>query len=271
MNTSSSTSMGKTLAIALAALLVGLVIGNSNMKADLRHARDEIASLKKDLAKRGGGSTGMSGITSMLRIPEPVKEESGARRWHGRKAQTNVVAKLEPATSPSNTVVTEVRTNRAVSMQDQLKTATDLWKTRCELARNSFISNVATSDEQAIQFDVAMAAMNLRLSNSIRTWVEYVKTETNMSPEAGIKILNDLSGDLVWAYKDLDRSMPQNWRAQAGEKFGVFDFIDPAVAQPLLEVEDRLKAPRGAPGGSEPKPEDNIELKKEISFEVGSP
>ena len=271
MSTNSSTGLGKTLAFALAALLAGLVIGNSNMKADLRHAREEIESLKKQSVKQGGGTAGISGITSMLRIPEPGKDEPVAQRPHMHRSRANAVVRKEAALVSSNEVASDVRTNRAVSMQDQLKTASELWKTRCELVRNSFVSNVTTSEEQAIQFDVAMAAMNLRLSNSIRTWVEYVKNEKDISPEAGIKILNDLSGDLVWAYKDLDRSMPPGWRTQAGEKFGVFVFIKPEVAQPLLEVEDRLKSSPGSPGAVEAKSENSAGLKKEISFEVGSP
>ena len=126
-------------------------------------------------------------------------------------------------------------------MQDQIETAANLWKVRVDLARNSFVSNVATNDEQAIQFDVSMAAMNLRLSNSIRTWVDQIKADKNLTPEKSILMINDLSSTLVWAYKDLDRTQPAGWREKAGPKFQVLDFINPEVARPLVEAEGVFK------------------------------
>ena len=126
-------------------------------------------------------------------------------------------------------------------MQDQFETAANLWKVRVDLARNSFVSNVATNDEQAIQFDVSMAAMNLRLSNSIRTWVDQIKADKNLTPEKSILMINDLSSTLVWAYKDLDRTQPAGWREKAGAKFQVLDFINPEVARPLVEAEGVFK------------------------------
>ena len=238
-----SPGIGKTLAYILAALLVGLVIGNSNMKADLRHARFEIERLNGELAKRSGGKAGLNGITSMLRLPETSKAAEPEGRKHHHQAHTNrpaAVVKIAATNAPSE--VPEGKTNTVHSMSEQLKLASDLWKTRSELARNSFLSNVTASGDQAVQFDVAMAAMNLRLSNSIRTWVETIKAESEVSPEAGIRILNGISGDLLSAYKDLEQSMPPGWRTRAGAKFAVFDFIDPDVALPLTEVEGKFKS-----------------------------
>jgi hypothetical protein len=238
-----SSGLGKTLAYILIALLAGLVIGNSNMKADLRHAREEVDRLTKEVAKRGGGSAGLNGITSMLRLPETPRTERPESRRHHHPANTNTVVETMSPVNATNAPVaaTGTKTNRSTSMSEQLQTAAELWKTRSDLARNNFVSNVTTSTDQVVQFDVAMAAMNLRLSNSIRTWVDSMKDAKEVSPEAGIKILNDLSGALVWAYKDLDQSMPADWRTQAGAKFAVFDFINPDVAMPLTEVEGKFR------------------------------
>jgi hypothetical protein len=226
-----SSGFGKTLAYILIALLAGLVIGNSNMKADLRHAREDVDRLTRELAKRGGGPAGLNGITSMLRLPETPKNEQPDSRRHRHPANTTIAVDAASPVNVSNApvVATGTKTNRSSSMSEQLQTASELWKTRSDLARNNFVSNVTTSSDQAVQFDVAMAAMNLRLSNSIRTWVDSMKDAKEVSPEASIKILNDLSGALVWAYKDLDQSMPADWRTQAGAKFAVFDFINPDV------------------------------------------
>ena len=86
--------------------------------------------------------------------------------------------------------------------------------------------------------------MNLRLSNSIRTWVDNVKTADTFTPETGIRMMSDLSKDLVVTYDELDRTMPADWRTKAGEKFEVLDFIDPQVALPLTEVEGMMQRSR---------------------------
>ena len=45
----------------------------------------------------------------------------------------------------------------------------------------------------------------------------------------------------MFAYDDLDRTLPEDWRDKAGPKFQVFDFVNPEVALPLTEVEGTLR------------------------------
>jgi hypothetical protein len=71
--------------------------------------------------------------------------------------------------------------------------------------------------------------------------VDFAQQEKDITPETGIKIMNDLSSSLVLTYNDLDRTMPGGWRTNAGPKFQVFDFINPDVAKPLTEVEGLFK------------------------------
>ena len=52
----------------LLSLLVGMVLGGLGPRADLRQASEEIACLKQQAHARTGNA-GLSGITSMLRIP----------------------------------------------------------------------------------------------------------------------------------------------------------------------------------------------------------
>ncbi len=245
----------KTAVYVLLALLAGLVLGSLPIKADLRSARNEIADLKKKLSARDSGQNSLGGITSMLKIQEKTGPVPRSRR-HSARATTAV----EPSASGAVvTVAADVPSQTSApphafqhrhdstNLLQTLETASALWKTRADLARDSFNSNVGTTGDQAAQFEVTMAAMNLRLGNSIRTWVDYVKQEKDVSPETGIRIMNDLSSTLVLAYNDLDRAMPVDWRKKAGPKFQVFDFINPDVAMPLTEVEDVFKAANHGP------------------------
>jgi hypothetical protein len=155
------------------------------------------------------------------------------------------------------------------AVRERLQAAVDLWKVRADLARNSFVSNVTTSDSQTAQFEVTMAAMNLRLSNSIRTWVEYVKEAQTVTPETSIKIMSDLSATLVWAYNDLDRTMPEDWRARAGPKFQVFDFIDPQAAMPLVEVEEVFRK-QDVPAAGDDEPASASDAAFPVSFSAAT-
>ena len=230
------------------ALLTGLVIGSWSVKADLRRAQKEAADLKQQLNSRPERRTGgLSGITSMLKLPDKPTRDDGLST--GRVARAGMSAGAhEPA---SNAVAFSFGNTNAGpwhrhgrdrdGLRKQLEIASDAWKTRADLARAGFVSNVSTADEQAIQFDVTMAAMNVRLSNSVRTWVDFIKQQDNVTPETGIRIMNDLSSSLVQAYSDLDRTMPADWRSKASPKFQVIDFINPDVIMPLTEVENVFK------------------------------
>ena len=239
----------KLITSIILALLAGLVIGTWSVKADLRRAQKEVADLKQQLSSRPDRRAGgLNGITSLLKIPDkPAHAGRDEESPTGRVVEASMtVGSSEPA---SNTVRLTFGNGTNAGpwhrhgkdrgdLRRQLETASNAWKVRADLARAGFVSNVSTADDQTIQFDVTMAAMNLRLSNSVRTWVDYIKQQGNVAPETGIRIMNDLSSSLVLAYGDLDRTMPADWRDKAGPKFQVFDFINPDTVMPLTEVED---------------------------------
>lgn len=248
----------KTAVCIILALLLGLVLGSWSVKADLRRTQQEVSKLKQELLKRPAGKRGgLDGITSMLKIPETTDAPSS--QPVAAAAPTNAVpASVSAPTADTHTVTftlgtpgTNTHRHRHPGagrdgLRRQLETAAGAWKVRSDLARAGFVSNVTDTDEQAAQFDVAMAAMNMRLGNSVRTWVDYVKQQQDVTPETGIRIMNDLSGAMVQAYSDLDRTMPAGWREKAGPKFQVFDFVNPEVVMPLAEVEDVFRRTENA-------------------------
>ena len=242
------TDIMKIVLWALLALLTGLLLGGWGPKDDLRKANAEIEQLKKQLHGRKS-STGLNSITSLLRIPENDTADKQARAI---KDATRAAKNVNPtAKDASNTAITvsikttttsddeEQPVTSQKTLQERLQTASDLWKVRADLARNGFVSNVTTSEVQSSQFDLVVADMNLRLANDIRGWVDTIKNlqPTELTPETGIRMMNALSSDLVQTYDQLDATMPTDWRQRAGEKFQVFDLIDPQVAMPLTEIE----------------------------------
>ena len=241
----------KTAIIIVLALLAGLVVGTWSVKADLRRAQKEVADLKEQLSRRPAArQTGLDGITSMLKIPmdAPVREEP-ANASTAAGAHSNRVA-LAFGSGDTNGLRRHRHGSDRETLRKQLDTAANAWKVRSDIARAGVLANTAASDDQSAQFDVAMAAMNLRLSNSVRTWVDYVKEQKDVTPETGIRMMNDLSSSLVFANDDLDRALPADWRDKAGPKFQVFDFVNPEVVMPLTEVEDVFRRTDDAVAGS---------------------
>jgi hypothetical protein len=239
----------KTMVMIIAALLAGLVLGSWSVKVDLRRAEREVTTLRKELSRRPASLDGrLTGIASMLKIPdaaeahpkdrapEPVQRADESPALSTNTAGSNVVGvSLGHGNLPAEG---HAHRPKRGDFRKQMETAASAWQVRSDLARNGFLSKVTENDEQAAQFEVTMAAMNLRLSNSVRTWVDYVKEAQNINSEDGIRIMNDLSTALVQAYDDLDRAMPADWRTKAGSGFEVVNFINPDVVLPLTEVED---------------------------------
>ncbi len=215
----------KTALAIVAALLVGLVVGSFRIQSELRAARDEIKSLQQQLRARPRRTEGLRDITSFLRVPvtstppaesvvpAPVSEPTG----------TNDVA--SPAPAP--------RAPRTENFEQQIQAAVELWKTRSELARSTFLGNLNASPVQTQMFDQTIAGMNEQLGEKIKRWAEYLKDQPTPTAETSLRMMNDLGGTLVSAYDELDRVLEPNWRTKAGSEFQLFDFINPEVALPL--------------------------------------
>lgn len=238
----------KTAAWIVAALLAGLVLGGWGLKADLRKARTEISDLKKELSRTSRKQSRMDGITTMLNLPQGQDRPADTAKgevtvgFHGER-RTNAPG-WEHRQRPHWEGRADRGTNAAPRpMREQIDTAVKAWKVRSDIARAGFIAEATSNEEQVIKFDVLMEAMNLRLSNSIRTWVDAVKIEETMTPESGVRMMNDLSGVIVQAYADMDRELP-DWRVATEETFNAMDFVDPQVALPLTEIEDIMRTQR---------------------------
>lgn len=221
----------KNAIYVVVALLVGLVLGAWSGKSDLRTLREEVDKLKTALRNRDSRQDSLRQVTSMLRLPEPTEPAVAP------PATTQPPSPAEPVTVGE--LPTDLPPPRE-SMEEQIQMGVDLWKTRSALARDGFLNNVAASPVQLQMFDQATARMNEQLAERIRQWADYVKQQQAMTAETGLRMMNDLSQPVIAAYDDLDKSFGTDWREQAGEKFQMFDFINPEVALPFAEVEDTI-------------------------------
>ena len=61
-----------------------------------------------------------------------------------------------------------------------------------------------------------------------------------MTPELGFRLMGDTSAILAETYDKIGAQLPQDQRAEVSE-MQMIDFIDPAVAEPLVKVQDKLE------------------------------
>ena len=243
------------------AVLVGLVLGSWGPRSDLRRAKEEIEDLKRRMSKGWTQGGEVEGVRQMLRLPgnDAVKRRAAERAKKAPAvAKALVVGEAPPPPVASQVVAQAVATtNEEAEFEwdgEDIERAARFWNARAAIARNSFITNAKLDIKQAERFDTLVAAMNLRLEAGISNWVQGVKFKGDMTTEDGVKLMNELSTAVVVTYDEMDRSMPPDWRKTAGDRFELINFVDPAVAMPLMDVDglvknyekkERKRGPRG--------------------------
>jgi len=216
------------------ALLLGLVLGGYGPRSDLRQARARIKELEKKVGRQEASAGKMQTVKAMLQVKDA--EVSAARAKPRKVFRPPPPPKLqmpETAEAPA--------TNAPPRMGRNIAEAAELWSTRVEMSRNSFIGNLGLNPQQTALFDGLTAVMNAQLEERIGKWAEALKQKDEMSSEDGIRMMSDLGNVLIKTYDEMDQTLPQGWRDKAGSGFELVNFIDPAVATPLTEVEGKLQ------------------------------
>lgn len=232
-------------------MLLGLLIGGLGPRSDLREARKEIAALRLEAADRSHFAGQVGQAKAFLGVSDAQIKEHSARksRVAGVVAATEGPAPALAAQAETNEPAVTAASNQVArgGLEEHLEEATELWNTRAALARNSFITNTDLDAEQVIRFDVLVAGMNIRLEDTIARWADTLSGKGAPAPEDGIRLVNELSDAMVFTYDEMDRNLPEDWREAAGKGFDLTQFIDPAVAMPLVGVEDKLQQPPSRP------------------------
>ncbi len=221
------------IAVVLA-LLLGLVLGGYGPRSDLRQARARIKELEKKVGRQESSAGKMQTVKAMLHVKD--SEVSAARakpRKVFRPSPPPTLQMPEPAEAPA--------TNAPPRMGHNIAEAAELWSTRVEMSRNSFIGNLGLNPQQTAMFDGVTAVMNAQLEERINKWADTLKQKDEMSSEDGIRMMTELGGVLTKTYDEMDQAMPQGWRDKAGSEFQLVNFIDPAVATPLVDVEGKIQ------------------------------
>lgn len=236
------------------ALLLGLVVGGLGPRAELARSQEELQTTKELLRKDGGAASGLGDVTRLLGIERSSGEleqaaesdEQGEEsRPEGDSLHVHDSGEDDADASDMSEDDAAVEEQEAVDEPDRefggdIDRAVELWQARVAIARSTFISNARLNDTQAIKFDTLVDAMNVRIGTKIDTFAAEIEDAESVQPEAGIRLVNDVTEAMVSTYDEMDNSMPKGWRRRAGEKFNMANFIDPEVARPMVGLEGKM-------------------------------
>lgn len=228
------------------AAIVGVVAGSWGPREDLAAYKERSQEAKS--AKKASDASGFGAFAKMVNIPDV------ARKPHHRKADKPKVAKpvgKPAATNASDEAVAEVPQKerkphfQRLSPEDlraRIDEASELWRTRVELAKTQWKARLGISGEKdSAAFDAAFTKMNETLYDTMVAMAEEVEKAGKMTPELGLRLMGDASTAMAGAYDALGSAVPADKRNEVSE-LPVFEFIDPAVAEPLIGVQDKLDA-----------------------------
>lgn len=219
----------RILAAFVVAFLMGITLGKWGPHRDYVRVLEELKTAKQKSGSRG---TSLGGVGRMLNI-QP--DESRTPRV---SVGTNTV---ETADAQPGDNEPRQRRRRPDNLREQLDQAKELWQARVDLARDSFLFNLGGSPEVARDFDVLVAALNLKIAHNIDQWVEAIKSKEDVRPEDMARLFHNLTGDIVTTYDEMDRKLPEGWRDGAGKDFMLYDFVDPSVGEKFIEIESLMK------------------------------
>jgi len=233
------------------ALLLGLAIGGWAPKEELRARQREVDDLRKKLAESDKESR-TDVFTSMVKIPSRASRPAAPKFHASSSADPRHNApdgEMESATNavpplPSPSAAPGKPPPKPEDLRARIDEAKELWKTRVDIARAQWIERLKLNQDGTALFDESINAMNERLYTAMQDLADQLAATDTLTPEDGTRAFNEMTDALVQAYDDLNAIVPEDMQGEVA-KTELTDFIDPAVAEPLVAVQDKLeKLPR---------------------------
>lgn len=247
--------MNKWFFLLPVACLMGFVMGSWGSRADLRALKEFNKGEKKAAAEKK--PDGLDTFVRMAKIPETARPPRRHRpsRAEGRRSAISVTnapkVEVSAAASEMTNAVAAAEAPKKRRTPDDLAArideAQEMWATRVDVARAQWKAKLKLSGAAEKAFDDALQDMNEKLYASVSALAERLASEEKMTPELGFRLMGDTSTILAETYDKIGEIVPQGQRAEVSE-MQMVDFIDPAVAEPLIAVQDKLEGFSMHPG-----------------------
>ncbi|MBQ6915393.1 MAG: hypothetical protein IJQ65_06700 [Kiritimatiellae bacterium] len=239
------------------ALVVGGLVGAYGPMEELR-TREERADAEKTKAKAKQKSAGAFGsFAQIVNIPDEAKRprrprpapkakagKSAAATNSAESAEADVAATKTNAAKTNAPAARNRRPEKQLSPEDlkaRIDEASDLWRTRIEVAKASAVSKLGLDDAGKESFETALDAMNDRLRDSMQIVADQIASAERMTPELGVRLMGDVSTALAETYDAIGACAGDGKRDEVSN-LNLADFIDPSVAEPFVAVQDKLES-----------------------------
>lgn len=210
--------------------LAGFIAGIWGSNDELREfkERDKVEKEKIREARPDGFET----FTKMVNIPE-----SAGARHHGRPRSSAITngAPVFAATNRPPRVWGGRRHESPENLRARIDAARDLWEARADVIRTQWVSRLQLSEESEKAFDAALQEMNASLYDCVLQVAESVG-EDRVNHELGVKLVGGVMAVMAGAYDRIGECVAPELRAEVSE-MNIADFIDPAVAEPLVKID----------------------------------
>lgn len=219
------------------AAIVGIIAGSWGPREDMKALESKFRAERS--SKKMSVNAGFDAFAHLANIPE--------RAVRRKAVQPQSVPAAQPAQDPQTPKTVQSQPPRPrpknlsnEDLQVRIDEAAELWRTRVELATVQWKDKLGlSSGAGSASFDSAVSAMNEQLRETMQAMADEIMRTGKMTPELGLRLMGDASRAMAEAYDAIGAAMPDDRRDEVSE-IPVFEFIDPAVAEPMIGVQDKL-------------------------------
>lgn len=234
------------------ACLAGILIGAWGPREEIREMK-RLEEEKREIAKTKGANA-FKTFAGLVNIPEEAKRPHRRRknekplfvgatnRATRVSAVTNAVmqAEADPATNAPTKVAGAPAKVNLGDLRARLEEAQDLWRARVEIARANWKSKLKIASEDDARFNAALDEMNDQLYESMRALSQLVSEKGKMTAELGLRLVADATTIMAETYEKVGACAAPELRDDVAN-MPMTDFIDPGVAEPLVDVQGLLE------------------------------
>lgn len=217
------------------ACLLGFAVGSWGAREELEAYKKSFDEERKAVSRKAGG---FDAFASIVKIPEVTRRP--------RKVKASAAKKENPSKAHDGGNAEKVASSRRPerrSVEDlsvRIEEAQELWRTRVEIARSHWKEKLNLSGEAERAFDSAVEEMNVRIEESISAVAELIAESESMPPELGLRLVGETCAIMSETYDKIGEALPAEMRSVVSQ-MQMVDFIDPAVASPLVGVQGKLE------------------------------
>ncbi|MBQ6245537.1 MAG: hypothetical protein IJK04_01625 [Kiritimatiellae bacterium] len=241
------------------ACVVGILIGSWRPRAQVRDLTRQLEESRKGTSKqRADSPEGFDTFTRMVRIPDEAGKKprfaSNKRLFTGTATNSTDASAVAQAEAGGATNAEESASANAEpaeprrrgrpqrlapeDLRARIAEAQELWSARVDLARAQWLDRLGMSDEASARvFDDAVNGMNDRLHALAQELADEVASgRRRVDHASGARFISEVSGVMADTYEAISADLPEDKVAETG-KMQLTDFIDPAVAEPFIQIQ----------------------------------